>query len=67
MSRAASRTIGVNFQIRNSAGVQVFAQNTGTVMANLPAVIDEGKISLAIEALRTVNLVRSLAEPNLDG
>src|SRR4029077_17259476 len=31
----------------------------------LPAVIDNGRVNLAIQALRTVNLARSLAEPNL--
>ena len=33
--------------------------------ANLPAVIDNGKIALAINALRTLDFARTLAEPNL--
>jgi pilus assembly protein CpaC len=34
-------------------------------IANLPAAIDNGQIPIAIQALRNVNLARSLAEPNL--
>jgi pilus assembly protein CpaC len=65
MSRNAARSLGVNFQIRNNAGTQVFAQNTGTVTANLPFILDQGQINVALQALRSVNLARSLAEPNL--
>jgi pilus assembly protein CpaC len=32
---------------------------------NLPTILDNGQLPLAIEALRTNNLARSLAEPNL--
>ncbi len=78
VDRSAARQIGLNALFHNNAGVQVFAQNTGTLSTalagaasvaasggNLPAVIDQGQISLAIDALRNVNMVRTVAEPNL--
>jgi pilus assembly protein CpaC len=65
VSRAAARAIGLNETFRNKAGIQYFANTTGQISPNLPTVIDQGRINLAIEALRTVNLAKSLAEPNL--
>lgn len=79
VSRAAARSIGINFSITNNNGIQVFAQTTGGIslpganalnnaagtVANLPALLDNGNVALAIQALRNVNLARSLAEPNL--
>jgi pilus assembly protein CpaC len=65
VSRAAARSIGLNETFRNKAGIQYFANTTGTISPNLPTVIDQGRISLAIEALRRVDLAKSLAEPNL--
>src|SRR5204863_3523749 len=67
VNRAAARSIGVNFSITNNHGVQVFAQTTGnlTGQANLPIVLDMGQIPVALQALRTLNYARSLAEPNL--
>ncbi len=40
-------------------------QGIGQTTNNLPVALDNGQISLAINALRTVNYARSLAEPNL--
>ncbi len=75
VSRAAARSIGLNWSIRNDHGIQVFAQQTGNLnnatganggsAVNLPVLLDQGQISIAIQALRSVNLARSLAEPNL--
>ena len=80
VNRSAARSIGVNFSIMNSSGTQVFANNTGqigqavqngvsgttsTVLSNLPVALDNGRINIAINALRTLNYARSLAEPNL--
>ena len=75
VDRTAARSIGMDFTISNAAGQTVFAQATNAVAtagsamassgANLPAMIDNGQIALAIRALRTLNLARSLAEPNL--
>lgn len=79
VNRTAARSIGMNFAIANAAGNTVFGNFTGglistttgatgtagTVGGNLPAVLDNGKIALAIQALRTLSLARSLAEPNL--
>ena len=67
VSRSAARSIGLNEIIRNSLGVQVFSNTTGAgnLNANLNAVLDNGRVTLAIDALRSVNLARSLAEPNL--
>jgi pilus assembly protein CpaC len=41
------------------------SNNNGSVLANLPVILDNGQIPLAIEALKTLNYARSLAEPNL--
>ena len=67
VDRTAARTIGMDFSI--SKGQFTFAQAiTGAAAAaagNLPVSIDNGNILLAIQALRTMNFARSLAEPNL--
>jgi pilus assembly protein CpaC len=52
---------GINNAVANNV---VNGQGSGTIV-NLPILLDNGRISLALEALRTVNLARSLAEPNL--
>jgi pilus assembly protein CpaC len=91
VSRSAARSIGLNFQLFNDQGIQVFAQNTGGLtgggggagggaglgggigggggstgsVANLPARLDNGQVNLLVQALRTVNMAKSLAEPNL--
>jgi pilus assembly protein CpaC len=78
VNRTAARSIGLNFSLANQAGQTVFANltgglitnatvggTTGTTSANLPALLDNGQIFLAIQALRTLNFARSLAEPNL--
>jgi pilus assembly protein CpaC len=38
---------------------------TGIITNNLPVALDNGQISLAINALRNLNYARTLAEPNL--
>ena len=81
VNRTAARSIGVNFAVANKAGQTVFGQFTGGLISgttslggttsnssiggNLPAVLDNGQIGLAIQALRTLSMARSLAEPNL--
>lgn len=78
VNRSAARSIGMDFSVMNGAGATVFAQQTAAVTAgaltgaslatngaNLPVLLDNGQVSLAIRALRTLNLARSLAEPNL--
>jgi pilus assembly protein CpaC len=68
VSRTAARSIGLNWSISNDQGIKVFAQNTGGLnigSVNLPVQLDMGEIPIAIEALRSVNLARSIAEPNL--
>ncbi len=75
VDRTAARTIGMDWSITkvNSLGQQVFsfAQTTGGAVTsgNLPAAIAfdnvNGNILLGIQALRTMNFARSLAEPNL--
>ncbi len=65
VNRAAARSIGVNFSINNSTGQQVFAQLSGVVAANLPVNLGSGRVPISINALRTLNYARSLAEPNL--
>ncbi|MFO0970108.1 MAG: pilus assembly protein N-terminal domain-containing protein [Gemmataceae bacterium] len=77
VNRAAARSIGLNFSITNNQGITVFQNNTGQiaagpianalggVTANLPVLIDNGQISLAIHALKELHYARTLAEPNL--
>jgi pilus assembly protein CpaC len=77
VNRTAARTIGMDFSIVN--GRFAMAQVTGGLLtggaaaaatsaaggANLPISIDNGNVLMAIQALRTMNFARSLAEPNL--
>jgi pilus assembly protein CpaC len=68
VSRAAARSIGLDWSITNNQGTQVFAQLTGGIGApggNLPISIDNGQIAVGLQALRNLSYARSLAEPNL--
>ena len=66
MSREASRSIGLDFSISGNSGNTVFRSLTPmTSEGNFLASVDSGQIRLAIEALRTMGLSRTLAEPNL--
>jgi pilus assembly protein CpaC len=80
VSRTAARSIGLDFSVLNAAGTAVFSNTTGGLIpttvtgmgttaqligGNLPAIIDNGKVTLAIQALRNLNLARSLAEQNV--
>ncbi len=79
VNRAAARSIGVNFNIINNQGTLIFGQQTGGLIAgltqqpgqglgaavNLPVNLDNGQIPIAINALRTLNYAKSLAEPTL--
>jgi pilus assembly protein CpaC len=80
VNRAAARSIGVDFSILNNAGTAVFSSLTGGLLptaisgggssasvagGNLPVSLDNGQVFLAIQALRNLNLARSLAEPTL--
>lgn len=68
VNRAAARSIGVNFSVTNNQGITVFQNTTGNLLnagGNLLVNLDNGQVPLAIQALRTLNYARSLAEPNL--
>jgi pilus assembly protein CpaC len=78
VNRTASRSIGLNFTIQSgkfqfgqlSGGLITAATGAATggitsLGGNLPTSIDNGSILLAIQALRTLNFARTLAEPNL--
>lgn len=65
VNRTAARSLGLNAAVTNKAGMTVFSQSTGQIAPNLTGLIDAGRVMLALEALRSVNLARSLAEPNL--
>jgi pilus assembly protein CpaC len=67
VNRAALRSIGMNFSLFNKNQLRVFGQLTGATQLspNLPAVIDNGQVQLAINALRNLNFARTLAEPSL--
>lgn len=69
VNRAGARSIGLNFSYTNNSGITVIESLTGGIatggLANLPALLDGGQLSLAINALRGMSLAKSLAEPNL--
>ena len=72
VNRTAARTIGMNFLVEDNAGFTVFQSTVGNLVrpgggggANILASLDMGQVRLAIEALRRLNLSRTLAEPNL--
>jgi pilus assembly protein CpaC len=65
VNRAAARSIGLNFSITNDQGITVFQQTTGNLTGNLPTLLDNGQVALQINALRTLDFARSLAEPTL--
>ena len=46
-------------------GISPAAQALRDVGGNLPTAVDNGNVLMAIQALRTLNFARSLAEPNL--
>jgi pilus assembly protein CpaC len=56
---------GLNFGLGTGAVNQAVNNVTGLVNNNLPVSLDNGQINLAINALRTLNYAKSLAEPNL--
>lgn len=66
VNRTAARSIGLNFAVDNDAGLTVFESTAGSLTTgSVLASLDMGQINVAIEALRQLNLSRTLAEPNL--
>ncbi|MDZ4852539.1 MAG: secretion system protein [Pirellulaceae bacterium] len=68
VDRNAARQIGLNFGVKNDAGKQVFQSlltTGGLAGGNLPTMLDNGQIQLAITALRSMSLAKTLAEPTL--
>jgi pilus assembly protein CpaC len=66
VNRTAARSIGLNFTATNNSGLQFLANTTGMLApGNIPVLLDNGQISLAINALKSLNYARALAEPNL--
>ena len=66
VNRTAARSIGLNFAVDNDSGLTIFESLTGNISpGNVLASLDMGQIRVAIEALRRLNLSRTLAEPNL--
>lgn len=70
VNRNAARSIGLNFSLTNSQGTTYFQQLTGGIgigggVNNLPVIISNGQAVAAINALRTLNFARTLAEPSL--
>lgn len=75
VSRSAMRSIGMDFNLLK--GGTIVRQNTGGLLAggtgidavgasaNVGAVLDNGSIILALNALRTMGYSRTLAEPTL--
>ena len=68
VNRSAARSIGMSFSYTNNKGSTVFSNLTSGLAlggGNLPMLLDNGQLNVALEALRTLNLAKSLAEPNL--
>lgn len=74
VNRNAARSIGLNFAVDDNDRFTVFQSLVGNLVqpgggsqsgANMLASLDMGQVRLAIEALRRLNLSRTLAEPNL--
>ena len=81
VNRAAARSVGINFAIARTDGLIVFANRTGGIatgmsggagggvsispLNNLPILIGGGQVAAAVNALKTLNLAKSLAEPTL--
>ena len=57
--------IGTAATATATSGISAAAQALRDVGGNLPTAIDNGNVLMAIQALRTLNFARSLAEPNL--
>ncbi|MGO9443379.1 MAG: hypothetical protein ACLPXB_01230, partial [Thiobacillaceae bacterium] len=62
---AFAQTTGGLLTAGAAAGATSAAQALSNVGGNLPTAIDNGNVLMAIQALRTLNFARSLAEPNL--
>ncbi|ADB15864.1 type II and III secretion system protein [Pirellula staleyi DSM 6068] len=72
VNRTAARSIGLNFSVQNNQGTTVFQNLTGQLgaagggnLSNVLASLDNGQVILAINALRSLRLAKTLAEPNL--
>jgi pilus assembly protein CpaC len=65
VNREAARQIGVNWSLTNKHGLNYLTVNNGVSNANILTSLDNGRVNLQIEALRTNNLARNLAEPSL--
>jgi len=73
VNRNAARSIGINFNIQKGAaivgqftgGLLSAATGNSSTIANLPISLDNGQVLIAIQALRTLGMAKSLAEPNL--
>ncbi len=75
VNRSAARSIGLNFGVVAPSGRQIFSDYTGNLGSiqgsllvtggNLPMILGRGQVGIALQALRTLSLAKSLAEPNL--
>jgi hypothetical protein len=72
VNRAAAHSIGLNCGFNRHDGSTIFATRSGQLPGltdmsgvSVPAFLDDGQIGVAIDALRGMNLARSLAEPQL--
>jgi pilus assembly protein CpaC len=70
VNRSAARSIGLNFTMNNGPrqnpnAIANLAGNLTGSAANLPMIFDNGQVAIQLQALRGLNLSKSLAEPNL--
>lgn len=70
VNRSAARSIGLNFSMNNGPrqnpnAIANLAGNLASGGANLPMILDNGQVQISLQALRGLNLSKSLAEPNL--
>jgi pilus assembly protein CpaC len=65
VNRNAARNMGIGWTLTNNKGITFLQVTNGITNGNIPVILDNGKINLQIEALRSNNMARTLAEPNL--
>lgn len=65
VNRSASRTIGADLEIGSVGDAVRFFTNVGTSTVGGTLVLNQSDFDLAINALKQLNLARSLAEPTL--
>ncbi|MFV0444254.1 MAG: type II and III secretion system protein family protein [Planctomycetaceae bacterium] len=65
VNRSAARSIGADLSVGGLDGVQFLTSLLGTPGAGASLIVNQGDFDLVLNALKNLNLARSLAEPTL--